>query len=193
MAARFRKPSSGKQIPITPRYNPEWVDYPVQGESVITPPEPKLSALDYIKLSPAIAKEVLPSLARESIDPIGTGSAESLANAISPELNRGMTQARTGQGFGRPTQLSGKVTLSPKLQMLSRLVGGAGDALANTNISSFFSGDTLAKGIKQGLGYGKDKVTKGDLAMLGAVYGTGPAIRSTKKGLKALKSILAGL
>lgn len=190
MAARSRKPRSGKQVPIAPQYNPEWEYLPVQDESIeYAPQKPKPSALDYIKASPIIAKELAPEL----INPIGYGSAESLSKAIEPELLRALVSARTGQGMGRPTQLSSNVTLSPELQMLSRLSGGAADALLNSNLASFVSADTLGKAVKQSLGYGKDRITKGDLGMLGLFYGTGPTYRAGKKGLKALKAILSKL
>lgn len=149
MAARFRKPSSGKQVPIAPQYNPEWEYLPVQGESVeYAPKKPKMDKLDSVSAALWNVLSGLGGVLKEDVrtlkaDPVGSLKATADAYTIGPEARQRFKQ---GDYTGAVVQSGlGGLAALPELQKLTQGKAGAADLgwLAAT-----YLGGPITKGVK---------------------------------------------
>lgn len=148
MAARFRKPSSGKQVPIAPQYNPQWEYLPAQVEGSVSPKPPKMDKADSVSAALWNILSGLGGVLKEDVrmlkaDPVGTLKATADAYTIGPEARQRFKQ---GDYTGAVVQsgLGGFAAL-PELQKLTQGKAGAADLgwLAAT-----YLGGPITKGVK---------------------------------------------
>jgi hypothetical protein len=187
MASRFKKPRDPQETVERGRFAGRVLAtrQPIQQEQKPVDEEYKLTIKDYIKYSPAIAKELgkeSPKILAEMINPVGSVSAEKLAGAIAPEISQAMT------GKGLQPQKVGSLQMNPKLASLARMMPGVTSALTDSNLGSMFSADTANKALQNALGMSKKGITKGDLVWLGLMYGQ--PVRGTKKLFKAASKLI---
>lgn len=160
MAARFRKPSSGKQVPIAPQYNPQWEYLPAQVEGSVSPKPPKMDKADSVSAALWNILSGLGGVLKEDVrmlkaNPVGTLKATADAYTIGPEARQRFKQ---GDYAGAVIQsgLGGMAAL-PEMQKLTQGKAGLGDLgwLAAT-----YLGGPLGKSLKEGkaaLGMGSKK------------------------------------
>lgn len=148
MAARFRKPSSGKQVPIAPQYNPQWEYLPAQVEGSVSPKPLKMDKADSVSAALWNILSGLGGVLKEDVrmlkaDPVGTLKATADAYTIGPEARQRFKQ---GDYTGAVVQsgLGGFAAL-PELQKLTQGKAGAADLgwLAAT-----YLGGPITKGVK---------------------------------------------
>lgn len=160
MAARFRKPSSGKQVPIAPQYNPQWEYLPAQVEGSVSPKPPKMDKADSVSAALWNILSGLGGVLKEDVrmlkaDPVGTLKATADAYTIGPEARQRFKQ---GDYTGAVVQsgLGGFAAL-PELQKLTQ--GKAGTADLGWLAATYLGGPITkgVKGTKTALGKGSKK------------------------------------
>ena len=149
MAARSRKPRSGKQVPIAPQYNPEWEYLPVQDESIeYAPQKPKMDKLDSFSAALWNILSGLGGVLKEDVrmlkaDPMGSLKATADAYTIGPEARQRFKQ---GDYAGAVINSGlGSLAALPEMQKLTQGKAGLGDLgwLAAT-----YLGGPITKGVK---------------------------------------------